>query len=136
MTRRDDEAGRVGREIGEEISRAIMAERTPAPQVVPPAVEAAMMRRCENCQKPGGPIHELAEQVKEVVGVLNQQRGALRLAVYASPVMGLLVGALLAGFVQYKFSQFQRLQEDVAAKLKAGHATMVADSPQIAQVQP
>jgi hypothetical protein len=31
----DDEAGAVGRAIGEEISRAIHAERTPTPVVVP-----------------------------------------------------------------------------------------------------
>jgi hypothetical protein len=131
MTRRDDEAGRVGRAIGEEISRAIEGH-TPGPAVVPPEVELAMVKRCETCQKPGGPIHDLAEQVRQVVGVLNQQRGALRLAVYASPVMGILVGALLAGFVQYKFSQFERLQ----AAARANHSSMMADVPHVAQVRP
>ncbi len=136
-TKRDDnEAGAVGRAIGEEISRAIHAERTPTPVVVPPEVELAMVKRCENCQKPGGPIHELAEQVREVVGVLNQQRGALRLATFASPIMMVLIGALLSGFVQYKFAQLKTLNEEVAARLKANHASMMADTPAIAQVQP
>ncbi len=135
-TKRDDDTATVAREILAEVSRAAHAERTPTPVVVPPEVELAMVKRCADCQRPGGPIHELAEQVREVVGVLNQQRGALRLATFASPIMMVLIGALLSGFVQYKFAQLKTLNEEVAARLKASHASMMADAPAIAQVQP
>jgi hypothetical protein len=146
--RDDDEAGAVGRAIGEEISRAIHAERTPTP-VVPSEREFQRIAReevhahADHCRDEG-PLCVVAEKVDKLRVSSYRQNGALAFLAIIGP---LLLGLWLNSRSDDRLQRQIDVAADVARQLKAvqdsargGGAALesaVADVPSaIAQVQP
>lgn len=81
-------------------------------------IKLALIENCQKCQAPGGPLGSVEAQLKEVLDILNQRKGEkavwTKITAFGVPIMC----ALLAAFMQYKFTQFRILQEDVAKRLK------------------
>ena len=81
-------------------------------------IKLALIENCQKCQADGGPLGKLTKELAEVVAALNERKGEKAVWKIVTAVSMWAVGLLLAAFLQYKFTQFRVLQEDVAKRLK------------------
>jgi hypothetical protein len=92
-------------------------------------IKLALIENCQKCQATGGPLGKVEQGLADVLAILNERKGEKavwsKITAIGVPVMC----ALLAAFMQYKFTQFRQLQEDVARRLKESqdHTTLLLD---------
>jgi hypothetical protein len=93
-------------------------ERMQTPTPLTADLKLAIVENCRECQSEDGPLGKVIAKVDAIVTVLAERKGGQAVWSKIATVSMWLVGLLLAAFLNYKFAQFKRLQEDVAAQLK------------------
>ena len=93
-------------------------ERMQTPTPLTADLKLAIVENCRECQSEDGPLGKVIAKVDEIVTVLAERKGGQAVWSKIATVSMWLVGLLLAAFLQYKFTQFRQLQEEVAAQLK------------------
>jgi hypothetical protein len=81
-------------------------------------IKLALIENCQKCQAAGGPLGKVEQGLADVLAVLNERKGEKAVWSKITAIGIPIMCALLAAFMQYKFTQFRQLQEDVAKRLK------------------
>jgi hypothetical protein len=156
----DAVAERVGDAVAEAIADAEERGRnaatpTPATGISSSDMEAAILKRCDSCQRPGGAIYELAHQVgklaDEVRGafkILDGREGEKRawavLRIAMVPVSCVVLGFVLNHLSAKRSDDMLKRQTDIAAEVAkqlkqvqdaatTGHTMLAPESDHFAQ---